>query len=233
MANHALYISAKTAANVDKMLMGPGGFSIDQLMELAGQAVAHACYKVHPPSRGKQVLVLVGPGNNGGDGLVASRHLSLYGYKPTIYCPKRSNGVLYERLHTQLINLKTPYVATADISAAFAAADIIIDALFGFSFKPPVRPSFQPVMDLLCKTDKEVLSVDVPSSWDVDEGPKGSTFNPQYLISLTAPKSCAKAFKGRHFIGGRFIDAEFAKQFGFEIPPYEGVAAIWEEPRGV
>lgn len=53
-------------------------------------------YRIHPPSKGRRILVAVGPGNNGGDGLVAARHLWHYGYKPTIYYPKQSKNELYQ-----------------------------------------------------------------------------------------------------------------------------------------
>lgn len=54
-----------------------------------------------------------------------------------------------------------------------------------------------------------MTSVDAPSSWNIEEGPPksglGSSFNPEYLVSLTAPKPLVKHFKGRHFIGGRYV----------------------------
>jgi len=59
-------LGPKTAANLDKELMSDeGGFSIDQLMELAGLSVSQAVYAVHPPSKGKNILIACGPGNNG------------------------------------------------------------------------------------------------------------------------------------------------------------------------
>lgn len=61
--------------------MGPNGFSIDQLMELAGLSVASAIIQEYPNDKYKRILVLAGPGNNGGDGLVASRHLTHFDYK--------------------------------------------------------------------------------------------------------------------------------------------------------
>lgn len=52
-----------------------GGFSLYQLMELAGLAVAEACFKSFPTHKYPNPLVICGPGNNGGDGLVAARHM--------------------------------------------------------------------------------------------------------------------------------------------------------------
>jgi hypothetical protein len=75
--------------------MSTGAFSLDQLMELAGLSVSQVVYRVHPLNRGKRVLVAVGPGNNGGDGLVAARHLCQYGYQPSVYYPKRPKNELY------------------------------------------------------------------------------------------------------------------------------------------
>lgn len=61
--------------------MGPLGFSIDQLMELAGLSVASSILAEYPPSKYGKILIVAGPGNNGGDGLVAARHLYHFGYK--------------------------------------------------------------------------------------------------------------------------------------------------------
>lgn len=59
------------------------------------------------------------------------------------------------------------------------------------------------------ETKVPVTSVDAPSSWNIEDGPPksglGSTFQPAALISLTAPKPLVKFFKGRHFIGGRYV----------------------------
>lgn len=70
----------KEAQAVDEELMGPLGFSVDQLMELAGLSVAQSIRAEYPPKSHKRILVIAGPGNNGGDGLVAGRHLYHFGY---------------------------------------------------------------------------------------------------------------------------------------------------------
>jgi NAD(P)H-hydrate epimerase len=120
-----------------------------------------------------------------------------------------------------------------DIELAFKSADHIVDALFGFSFKPPIRDPFPAVIQLLSQTKLPVTSVDIPSSWDVDEGPApDNKFHPSNLVSLTAPKPAAKFFHGRHFVGGRFIGKEFANKYQFDIPDYAGIDQVVEVENG-
>jgi hypothetical protein len=81
-------------AQIDEELMNTAGaFSLDQLMELAGLACAQTLAKVYHKEKYSRVLVCCGPGNQGGDGLVAARHLGMFGYKPVIYMPKVRAGV--------------------------------------------------------------------------------------------------------------------------------------------
>ncbi|KAI1392487.1 YjeF N-terminal domain-like protein [Hypoxylon trugodes] len=227
-------LSAKAAAALDKELMSTGAFSIDQLMELAGLSVSQVVYRVHPPNRGNRVLVACGPGNNGGDGLVAARHLRHYGYQPTIYYPKRSKNDLYQRLAKQLEDLEVPFVE--DFPVAMKSTDHIVDAVFGFSFSGEVREPFPAVIRALEETKLPVTSVDAPSSWNIETGPPesglGSKFNPDFLISLTAPKPLVKHFKGRHFVGGRFVSPAIAEKYDFEIPEYQGIDQIVEVGTG-
>jgi NAD(P)H-hydrate repair Nnr-like enzyme with NAD(P)H-hydrate epimerase domain len=64
------YISQAVATQIDVDLMAAGAYSLDQLMELAGLSVAETVYKTYPPSKSQRILVIAGPGNNGGDALV-------------------------------------------------------------------------------------------------------------------------------------------------------------------
>ncbi|KAK8234509.1 meiotically up-regulated gene 182 protein [Phyllosticta capitalensis] len=225
-------LSAKNAAELDKELMSSGAFSIDQLMELAGLSVSQAVYKLHPISKGKRILVACGPGNNGGDGLVAARHLHHYGYEPTVYSPKQSKNELYARLRKQLEDLSVPF--TSDFDAALGASDLVVDAIFGFSFSGEVREPFPKVIEALRDTKVPILAVDAPSSWDIESGPPsdgpGKGFMPGALISLTAPKPLVKHFRGRHFLGGRFLSASVAEKYGLDIPPYQGIDQVVEVP---
>ncbi|RSM11932.1 NAD(P)H-hydrate epimerase [Fusarium oligoseptatum] len=223
-------LGAKAAAALDQELMSTGAFSIDQLMELAGLAVSQAVYRLQPLESGRRILVACGPGNNGGDGLVAARHLRHYGYNPTVFYPKRSKNDLYQRLAKQLEDLDVPFVD--DFSSAVSSTDHIVDAIFGFSFSGEVREPFPAVIQALQETKLPVTSVDAPSSWDIENGPPesglGSSFMPMALVSLTAPKPLVKHFRGRHFIGGRFVTPAIASKYGFEVPEYKGIDQVVE-----
>jgi len=105
-------IQASPAAQLDRELMDPedGAYTLEQLMELAGLSVATAFSKVY--SKADHVLIFCGPGNNGGDGLVAARHLSLWGFKVTVVIPKVGgpNASYFKLLMKQCENAKVELV---------------------------------------------------------------------------------------------------------------------------
>ncbi|XP_014470239.1 PREDICTED: NAD(P)H-hydrate epimerase isoform X2 [Dinoponera quadriceps] len=225
------YLNQSEAINVDKDLFEKYRFSVDQLMELAGQSCAVAVASSYPLSgnSSNRVLVCCGPGNNGGDGLVCARHLKHFGYSPDIYYPKRPSNTLYERLLHQCVENDIPVLENRCVDEATNPTilqdyTIIIDALLGFSFKPPVREPFVRIIDMLRNTTVPVCSVDIPSGWDVESGPpEEGGIKPQMLISLTAPKMCASKFEGRfHYLGGRFVPKKLEVQYGLDLPAYAG-----------
>lgn len=125
---------------------------------------------------------------------------------------------------------------TDNFTSALQQTDHVIDAIFGFSFSGEVREPFPDVIKALASTKIPVLAVDAPSSWDIEDGPRdngpGKGFMPPALISLTAPKPLVKWFKGRHFLGGRFLSPAMAEKYGLDIPDYEGLDQVVEVSAG-
>ncbi|TDH65897.1 hypothetical protein CCR75_002045 [Bremia lactucae] len=204
------------------------GFSIDQLMELAGLSVAAAVGKEFHRlikqngaiNENRRLLVVAGPGNNGGDALVAARHLV--------------------RLVTQCEQLNIPIAEhIQDASIVDASYDVILDGIFGFSFSGNIRPPFDHIVKTLQNCQTPIVSIDIPSAWHVEKGvhakscfqrficnlgnENGFGLEPQMLISLTAPKLCARYFIGPnkvHYVGGRFVPKSLAEEFDLELPIY-------------
>ncbi|CAE7639070.1 naxe [Symbiodinium sp. CCMP2456] len=161
----------------------------------AGLSVACAVAAAFPldkyPEK-PQVLLVCGPGNNGGDGLVAARHLHHFGYSPRVVYPKpNQKEQLFVNLVTQLSQLSVPVDAT--LPESLEGYCCVVDAIFGFSFRGAVRAPFDDVLRRLTAPGAPpVLSVDIPSGWDVEKGPpaQGICLQPSapltLLLSLSA-----------------------------------------------
>lgn len=231
------YISAQEAADIDAKLMGPDyAFSIDQLMELAGLACAQTVLETYPIARFDTVLVLCGPGNQGGDGLVAARHLHHFGYEVAVWYPKAKKDPLFDRLKKQVEALHIHFVPTDEFEDGYRNCDVVLDCMFGFSFKGLPRSPFKEVIDLLGnesvmefeyrRQKPSIVSIDLPSGWDVDQGNVHNLFVPQVVLSLTTPKAGLRGFPGQHFVGGRFVPEDLDREFDLFLPAFPGASQI-------
>ena len=97
-------------------------------------------------------------------------------------------------------------------SQHLSGKNLIIDAIFGFPFKGDIRQPYKDFIEQIKPFEKKVLSVDIPSGWDANEGNIHSLFTPNSIISLGIPKKCSESFKGEHFYGGRFIPDKILKE---------------------
>ncbi|XP_060753099.1 NAD(P)H-hydrate epimerase [Tachysurus vachellii] len=231
MAQSLRYLGQEEAQRIDEELFSEYSFSVDQLMELAGLSCATAVTKAYPmqsllrlPPR---VLVVCGPGNNGGDGLVCARHLKLFGYEPAVLYPKRPNKQLFKNLTTQCEKMEIPFLSEMpEADEVDEVYNVVIDAIFGFSFKGAVREPFADILSTLKKISAPIASVDIPSGWDVETGDSDG-IQPDLLISLTAPKKAASHFQGRyHFLGGRFVPPALDRKYALNLPQYQGTECV-------
>ncbi len=170
-------------------------------MELAGQAVANSIVeylKTEMMKEQAKILILCGPGNNGGDGLVCARHLMYL--NPEIE-QKLLLMKMYQDPHKESLFKNLQFFDNISFhtkeelsSIKYSEFDLIIDCLFGFSFKGPIRQSYQKLFQNLQDTTTNIFSVDIPSGWDVNQGNKWKTFTPSANISLGCVKKCMNDF---------------------------------------
>lgn len=227
------YLNAADAAALDAELMSEPGFSLEQLMELAGLSVAEAVYEVVGDASAQskpRILLICGPGNNGGDGLVAARHLTFFGFECDVLYPKRSSKKHFVNLVKQCEDVGIKFVDEVPLDGNFNA---IVDAIFGFSFKgaprEPFKTALEQMRDMQATKNIPVISVDVPSGWNVDDGDVAETgFLPQVLVSLTTPKESARGFVGRHFVGGRFLPPTLAEKYNVKVRSIKMVSCSHE-----
>lgn len=207
-------ISAAQAAALDVELLRRAGFNLSSLVELAGQSVSLAVAAVYPAPM--NVIVACGPGNNGADGLVAARYLAASGYAVTVVLPAAPStnraGTPSSDCHANaLAQLKSWNVSILSFLPILDGdsnnSTVLVDAVFGFSFVGSPRPPFDSLLSSLSKASHSIptVCVDVPSGWPVDAStgwiPPEHALRPAVLVSLTAPKLCAAAHTGPHFLG--------------------------------
>ncbi|HVM45607.1 MAG TPA: NAD(P)H-hydrate epimerase, partial [Candidatus Thermoplasmatota archaeon] len=176
------------------------GVSVAQLMENAGRAVADA---VAARAAGGRVVVLVGPGNNGGDGLVAAKRLGAPALAP--FGPDGWKSELARR-HAQ--DARVTYGASeAALDAACAGASVVVDALLGAGIEGELRAPYDGWVRVLAKHAPKVVAVDVPTGFgtatsyvpartlalhDIKEGMTESSCGEIVVVPIGIPDEAAR-----------------------------------------
>jgi hydroxyethylthiazole kinase-like uncharacterized protein yjeF len=190
-------LTAAEMAAADKHTV-EAGISISTLMENAGESVAKFCLRQYPDAA--HVLVVCGKGNNGGDGFRAAQVLAGEGVGVRVLLlglqadvkgdAAESLRKLKESTDEEIVEEFEGDVDPTDLADLFAEADLIIDAVVGTGFKPPLRGAAATVRDALAIVKVPVVAVDLPSGWDADsqqETVEGS-FRADAVVTFTAPK---------------------------------------------
>jgi ADP-dependent NAD(P)H-hydrate dehydratase / NAD(P)H-hydrate epimerase len=157
-------LTAEEMACADRLTI-EGGVPGATLMENAGRAVADEVSRRFPDA--ETVAVLCGPGNNGGDGFVAARHLKERGYKVRLGFngdPARlpaDAAAMAERWGEARQKLS---------SDLLSGGDVVVDALFGASLARPIEGAFAELIDRVNASNLPVVAIDVPSGIDGTTG---------------------------------------------------------------
>ena len=81
-----------------------------------------------------------------------------------MFYPKRTSNQLYQNLTRQCQKMDIPFLSFLPEPQLVATAyNVIVDAIFGFSFKPPVRPEFATIIETVIASGLPIISIDVPS----------------------------------------------------------------------
>jgi len=138
------------------------------LMENAARGVANAVVRFFPEA--KKILVVAGKGNNGGDGIAAGRILKIRNKRQVdVFLPYEEED-LKEDCRVQYNIAKKIGIKFHRELPPLENYDLIIDAIFGTGFKPPIKGRWTEIVKKINQSGKPVVAVDIPSGISADSG---------------------------------------------------------------
>lgn len=164
------------------------------LMENAGSAVAEFARTAYPHA--KSIGVICGKGNNGGDGFVAARKLHESGREVRLLLlarPAELRGdarTNYEKLPIKPVVVESVEDLESDQAREVFGGDVLIDAILGTGFRPPVTGLYQQAIRKINSEASPVLAVDIPSGADADAVTEqiGEVARADSIVTFTAPR---------------------------------------------
>ncbi|MGB8480658.1 MAG: NAD(P)H-hydrate dehydratase [Acidobacteriaceae bacterium] len=192
-------LTAAEMRQCDERTVERVGVSWQELMEAAGSRVAEFVALQYPAAQ--RILILCGKGNNGGDGLVAARHLEAGGKQVRLILLSPFEQLsddaraMFEKL-PQTLKKSSMLLATEEdlhrvpFEDCFHETDLFLDAILGTGFHPPLRGVAAALKNKLVDHPAPVVSVDLPTGWDADSTAMSASdaFRSDAVITFTAPK---------------------------------------------
>lgn len=167
------------------------GAMLGDLMDRAGTAVADEVALLAPDGR---VVVMAGPGNNGGDGWAAAVRLHAAGRDVLVLTSAEPDSMSSPARETvrDAIQAGVPWLHVdtgPEAAQALSEADVIVDALLGIGLHGVPRNPYAGFITAICDADAPVVAVDVPSGVDSDSGlALGPAVSADVTVCFSAPK---------------------------------------------
>lgn len=209
-------ITAAQMGEIDRLATAHYGLPSVVLMENAGAAVARAAEELLVGIKEPRLCIFSGLGNNGGDGFVVARHLVnsgakikmfLLGQKSLLKGDSLTYATVLEQMGVEIVELANERdYDKARVAAAFS--DCLIDALVGTGFRGEVKADLALVIDLMNKSRKKIVAVDIPSGVHADTGQiQGAAVKASVTVTFGLPKPGLLLYPGAAHVGKLIIDS--------------------------
>jgi ADP-dependent NAD(P)H-hydrate dehydratase / NAD(P)H-hydrate epimerase len=178
-----------------------------QLMENAGAAIAREILGALGEAAGRRVLVLVGPGNNGGDGLVIARHLARAGASVDVVLERPRDGDRNLEL-ARAEWVRVHEFGTVRLERLARRADAIVDCLLGIGSGPPLRGGVLSMLQATAGYGALRVACDVASGIDADTGAADADAFQADLTVAAGPVKLGSLLYPARLLGGELIGTE-------------------------
>ncbi|MBI2911396.1 MAG: NAD(P)H-hydrate epimerase [Chloroflexi bacterium] len=198
---------------LDRLMVEEYGIGLLQMMENAGRSLAAvARHLLGGDVTGRKVVVLVGAGNNGGGGMAAARHLANAGATVLVAlaAPPAGEGGVAEQQRRALVLMGVPgadgAMPVAGLQPALAGADLVLDALIGYSLRGAPREPVAGFIRAANAAQARRLALDLPSGLDPDTGAAGEPcVRASATLTLAWPKNGLLVEAARPFVGDLYL----------------------------
>ncbi len=211
------YVNGKTLKKIDEKAESEYGISLLQLMEVAGARMAGFLRERYAPIAQKEILIICGKGNNGGDGLVCARVLHNWGAKVSVLLAFPEEA--YEGVVKQ--NLESCHKLGIECAEQIEEPEpsLIVDCLFGFGFKGELKKDHELLIKWMNAQHAKIMSCDLPSGMESIEF-KGESLTVQAdsTLTFTIPKEVFASKEARERAGEIYIlDIGIPKPLYYEM----------------
>jgi len=186
-------VSAAEMRALDKATIEEDGIPSLLLMERAGQGVFRHLCEWFSPIQGRRIAIVVGKGNNGGDGMVVARYLYEADAQVHLWLavdPSEFSGdaaIQWQMVRAYGIPaLPAPPNPEA---ALFREEEVLVDALLGTGLQGEVRAPYRALIEAMNTSGRPIVAVDIPSGLDADTGRElGIAIRATYTVTMALPK---------------------------------------------
>jgi len=220
------YADAEEMERLDALAV-ENGLEIRQMMELAGWHMV-SVFRQLKITKGSKIMVLVGKGNKGGDGLAAARHLVNYGYHVQVLLLDRKISRDSQHHLRLLEKMRVPVHDFSEGRTSIPEYEILIDSLIGYHLEGVPRGIFREAIEAMNSSGKKIIAYDLPSGVDPDTGaclePCVQAFA---TLSLAMPKKLFATEEGKAKSGQVFMADIGIPHFLYDMiapgsrPPFE------------
>jgi NAD(P)H-hydrate epimerase len=245
-ASRVPVVTASEMAEIDRRAGEDFGITLLQLMEQAGSHLAALIgAQVEGDLGGRRIVVAVGPGNNGGGGLAAARHLANRGAEVRVVLARpvmRMSDAARHQLGTLLAMGTSCCVATWDLAdeelgEALERADFVVDAILGYRMSGVPHGEVDRLIGIVARSARPVVSLDLPSGTHPDTGEApGQAVVATSTLTLALPKPAlvqapGAARSGRLFVADLGIPASLYAGLGIDPGPLFATGRVIELDR--
>jgi ADP-dependent NAD(P)H-hydrate dehydratase / NAD(P)H-hydrate epimerase len=208
-------LTPQQAVDLDRATQARG-IHAEGLMERAGRGVARAAVDLTGGVYGRRAVVVCGKGNNGGDGLVAARHLARWGMRVAVLAVEPVDGLREPaagnaaRLRSET-GVRTSPFSSVTLDRELGRADVAIDAIFGTGFRGIPEDAYAEAIDALNSSVAPAIAVDIPSGVNGLTGAvDGDAVWAELTVTFGAAKTGAVLMPGAEHAGQvRVVDIGF------------------------